>query len=159
MTEKERIKLHDRIRKSVGRFYENEIVKKCVELIETEGYVVLDDQFPDADIKEKQGASSILSNTGQYMLDKQPYDEKWVVRKNPSYSLSRSVKLTNKIQRVVLVLTLSTAVGAATISYLNYKKINDTKVYLIPRVEEKDTVELQKLKPKETPIPIDTAIH
>ena len=109
MTEKEietAKKVLDDRRKALGKFYADEIVKKCEEEILKTGHANLDILFPDADIEEKHIAISKINSKGINMLDKAPYNGQWVIRGNPNYQLSKSVKKTNDIQKITLWITV-----------------------------------------------------
>src|SRR4029077_11992665 len=95
-----------------------------------------------------ESAMFYIINNGEYMIDKTPYQLRWVLKKNPAFELSKSVKLTNKIQRVVLILTVIISITSVTVAYLNYKKKSEVKIYQIQGAEKKDTILIDMKPPK-----------
>jgi len=82
---KKQIELQQQIRRQQGRFTPNEIAEKCIELLKTKPYLILDDEFPKADKNNIEKAVYDVTKSPKYTLDTTPYNKRWLIKRNPGY--------------------------------------------------------------------------
>jgi hypothetical protein len=121
-------------------------VAACIAQIDSKGFYIIDEEPNESTFEFIYK----VQKSGEYFLDLTPAKtddkKKWVLRDDPKNRVSESVIKTNKLQRVILLVTCGLSLATLIVAYLDYKKETPSSVYLLPQTNQKGTQQLQTIQ-------------
>ncbi len=129
------------------------IIDKCIDALKKDRFAnikFLAERPPKIEIKYLDDAVIIacrISENSEYNWAFSEINEWPYLFVDPSYQLTKSVKSTNNIQKITLLLTIGISLFTAAIAWLTYKKDDVHQINVPPPTQRIDTLRLHTTKP------------